>query len=236
MSIKKHIPNILTLLNLLAGLIAVIFAVKGELTYAAYFVFLGIFFDFFDGFLARKLNVSSEMGLQLDSLADLVTSGLVPALVLVNLIELSILPWQDANCFLPYLGLLVLLCSAYRLAKFNISTEQSQFFIGLPTPANALLIMSLPLILDYQNSDSYNVLILNPFFLVVVTLLSSFLLNAPVKLIALKFKTWNFSENASKYILIIFSLVGLILFKFAGIPLIIIFYIIISLVNPPKNA
>lgn len=233
---KAFVPNFITLLNLLSGGIAVIFAVKGDLSIAALFVFFGIFFDFFDGFLARKLNVSSEMGLQLDSLADLVTSGLAPALVLVNLIELSILPSQDANCFLPYLGLLVLLCSAYRLAKFNISTEQSQFFIGLPTPANALLIMSLPLILDYQNSDSYNALILNPFFLVVVTLLSSFLLNAPVKLIALKFKTWNFSENASKYILIIFSLVGLILFKFAGIPLIIIFYIIISLVNPPKNA
>lgn len=233
---KAFAPNFITLLNLLSGGIAVIFAVKGDLSTAALFVFFGIFFDFFDGFLARKLNVSSEMGLQLDSLADLVTSGLAPALVLVNLIELSILPSQDANCFLPYLGLLVLLCSAYRLAKFNISTEQSQFFIGLPTPANALLIMSLPLILDYQNSDSYNALILNPFFLVVVTLLSSFLLNAPVKLIALKFKTWNFSENASKYILIIFSLVGLTLFKFAGIPLIIIFYIILSLVNPPKNA
>lgn len=233
---KAFVPNFITLLNLLSGGIAVIFAVKGDLSTAALFVFFGIFFDFFDGFLARKLNVSSEMGLQLDSLADLVTSGLAPALVLVNLIELSILPSQDANCFLPYLGLLVLLCSAYRLAKFNISTEQSQFFIGLPTPANALLIMSLPLILDYQNSDSYNALILNPFFLVVVTLLSSFLLNAPVKLIALKFKTWNFSENASKYILIIFSLVGLILFKFAGIPLIIIFYIMLSLINSPKNA
>jgi CDP-diacylglycerol--serine O-phosphatidyltransferase len=234
--LKAFVPNFITLLNLLSGGIAVIFAVKGDLSIAALFVFFGIFFDFFDGFLARKLNVSSEMGLQLDSLADLVTSGLAPALVLVNLIELSILPSQDANCFLPYLGLLVLLCSAYRLAKFNISTEQSQFFIGLPTPANALLIMSLPLVLDYQNSDSYNALILNPFFLVVVTLLSSFLLNAPVKLIALKFKTWNFSENASKYILIIFSLVGLIFFKFAGIPLIIIFYIMLSLINPPKNA
>ena len=233
---KAFVPNFITLLNLLSGGIAVIFAVKGDLSTAALFVFFGIFFDFFDGFLARKLNVSSEMGLQLDSLADLVTSGLVPALVLVNLIELSILPWQDTNCFLPYLGLLVLLCSAYRLAKFNISNEQSQFFIGLPTPANALLIMSLPLVLDYQNSDSYNALILNPFFLVVVTLLSSFLLNAPVKLIALKFKTWNFSENASKYTLIIFSLVALILFKFAGIPLIIIFYIMLSLINPPKNA
>ena len=235
-AIIRNIPNYITLSNLCCGALSIIFTFNNQLDLAALLIFTGVALDFFDGFLARKLNVSSEMGLQLDSLADLVTSGLVPALVLVNLIELSILPWQDANCFLPYLGLLVLLCSAYRLAKFNISTEQSQFFIGLPTPANALLIMSLPLILDYQNSDSYNVLILNPFFLVVVTLLSSFLLNAPVKLIALKFKTWNFSENASKYILIIFSLVGLILFKFAGIPLIIIFYIIISLVNPPKNA
>jgi CDP-diacylglycerol--serine O-phosphatidyltransferase len=96
--------------------------------------------------------------------------------------------------------------------------------------------MSLPLILAYQNNDSYNAIILNPLFLTVTTLLSCFLLNAPVKLIALKFKNWKFSENASRYILIIFSIVALIVFKFAGIPLLIIFYIILSLINPPNNA
>ncbi|MDG1778565.1 MAG: CDP-diacylglycerol--serine O-phosphatidyltransferase [Flavobacteriaceae bacterium] len=232
---KTFVPNFVTLLNLLSGGIAVIFAVEGDLSTAALFVFLGILFDFFDGFIARKLNVVSDLGLQLDSLADVVTSGLVPALVLFHLFELSIAPSWDTHHILPYFGLLVLLASAYRLAKFNISTEQSNYFIGLPTPANALLILSLPLILSYQNNDSYNVIILNPWFLIGATVLSSFLLNAPIKLIALKFKTWNFADNASRYILIVFSLVALIVFKFAGIPLLILFYIILSLINPPQN-
>ena len=233
---KTFVPNFITLLNLLSGAIATIFAIEGHMTNAALFVFLGIFFDFFDGFFARKLNVTSELGLQLDSLADMVTSGLVPALVLFHLLELTIAPSWDTYHILPYFGLLVALASAYRLAKFNISTEQSSYFIGLPTPANALLIMSLPLILAYQNNDSYNTIILNPLFLITVTVISCFLLNAPVKLIALKFKTWKFSENASRYILIIFSIVALIVFKFAGIPLLIIFYIILSIINPPNNA
>jgi len=234
--LKTFVPNFITLLNLLSGAIATIFAIEGHMTNAALFVFLGIFFDFFDGFFARKLNVTSELGLQLDSLADMVTSGLVPALVLFHLLELTIAPSWDTYHILPYFGLLVALASAYRLAKFNISTEQSSYFIGLPTPANALLIMSLPLILAYQNNDSYNTIILNPIFLITVTIISCFLLNAPIKLIALKFKTWKFSENASRYILIIFSIVALIVFKFAGIPLLIIFYIILSLINPPNNA
>lgn len=233
---KTFVPNFITLLNLLSGAIATIFAIEGHMTNAALFVFLGIFFDFFDGFFARKLNVTSELGLQLDSLADMVTSGLVPALVLFHLLELTIAPSWDTYHILPYFGLLVALASAYRLAKFNISTEQSSYFIGLPTPANALLIMSLPLILAYQNNDSYNTIILNPIFLITVTIISCFLLNAPIKLIALKFKTWKFSENASRYILIIFSIVALIVFKFAGIPLLIIFYIILSIINPPNNA
>ena len=233
---KTFVPNFITLLNLLSGAIATIFAIEGHMTNAARFVFLGIFFDFFDGFFARKLNATSDFGLQLDSLADMVTSGLVPALVLFHLLELAIAPSLDTYQILPYFGLLVALASAYRLAKFNISTEQSSYFIGLPTPANALLIVSLPLILAYQNNDSYNAIILNPLFLITVTVISCFLLNAPVKLIALKFKTWKFSENASRYILIIFSIVALFVFKFAGIPLLIIFYIILSLINPPNNA
>lgn len=233
---KRFVPNFITLLNLLSGAVATIFAVEGDLTTAAFFVFLGIFFDFFDGFFARKLNVASELGLQLDSLADVVTSGLVPALALFHLLKLAITPSWDTHQILPYFGLLVVLASAYRLAKFNISTEQSNYFIGLPTPANALLVMSLPLILAYQNNDSYNAIILNPSFLIVTTILSCFLLNAPIKLIALKFKTWNFSENAPRYILVIFSITALIIFKFAGIPLLIIFYIILCLINPPKYA
>ena len=233
---KTFVPNFITLLNLLSGTIATIFAIEGHMTNTALFVFLGIFFDFFDGFFARKFNATTDFGLQLDSLADMVTSGLAPALVLFHLLELAIAPSWDTYQILPYFGLLIALASAYRLAKFNISTEQSSYFIGLPTPANALLIVSLPLILVYQNNDSYNAIILNPLFLITVTVISCFLLNAPVKLIALKFKTWKFSENASRYILIIFSIVALIVFKFAGITLLIIFYIILSLLNPPNNA
>jgi len=234
--LKTFVPNFITLLNLLSGSVATIFVVEGQLIYAVSFVFLGIMFDFFDGFFARRLNATSKLGLQLDSLADLVTSGLVPALVMFHLLKQTVTPSWDSLNILPYFGLLVVLASAYRLAKFNISTEQSSFFIGLPTPANTLLIMSLPLILTYQNNDNYNAIILNPFFLIALTLVSCFLLNAPVKLIALKFKTWKFSENASKYTLIIFSVVALVVFKFAAIPMIIIFYLILSIINPPTNA
>lgn len=228
---KAHIPNFITLLNLFSGSIAVIYALEGQMKLTALFLCLGIFFDFFDGLLARKLKVQSELGVQLDSLADMVTSGLVPGLVLFYLLGLAPQPSWETHNLLPYFGLLVTLASAYRLAKFNISDNQSDAFIGLPTPANALLIIALPLILDFQNSDAINTIILNPWFLIGVTILSCFLLNAPIKLIALKFKTWNFKDNASRYILILLSLVLLIVFQFAGIPLVIISYIILSLMS-----
>jgi len=229
--VKAHIPNFITLLNLFSGSIAVIYALEGNMKLTALFLCLGIFFDFFDGLLARKLKVQSELGVQLDSLADMVTSGLVPGLVLFYLLGLAPQPSWETHNLLPYFGLLVTLASAYRLAKFNISDNQSDAFIGLPTPANALLIIALPLILDFQNSDAINAIILNPWFLIGVTILSCFLLNAPIKLIALKFKTWNFKDNASRYILILLSLVLLIVFQFAGIPLVIISYIILSLMS-----
>ena len=226
---KSYIPHVITLLNLFSGCVAVIFALEGNMKLTAFFVCLGIFFDFFDGLLARKLNVQSELGVQLDSLADMVTSGLVPGLVLFHLLGLAPqLSWETYN-LLPYFGLLVTLASAFRLAKFNISTNQSDAFIGLPTPANALLIISLPLILEYQHSDAINAIILNPWFLIVLTLVSCYLLNAPIKLIALKFKTWNFKDNASRYILIVMSVAILAIFQFAGIPLVIVAYILLSI-------
>lgn len=228
---KKHIPNFITLLNLFCGSVAVIFAVNGNMKLTALFVFLGVFFDFFDGLFARKLKVQGELGLQLDSLADMVTSGLVPGLVMFYLFDLG---KSDASVFdnyLPYLGLLITLASAYRLAKFNIDSNQTDSFIGLPTPANALLILSLPLIMEFQNSDIMNAIILNKWFLIGVTLLSSYLLNANLKLLALKFKTWDFKDNAARYLLIILSIVLLVVLQFAAIPLIILCYIIISLLN-----
>jgi len=239
--LTKHIPNFVTLLNLFCGSVAVLFAVNGNMLATAFFVFLGIFFDFFDGLLARKLNVQSELGLQLDSLADMVTSGLVPGIVMFQLFNLTGPDWLEfgsegllgleLNSLLPFFGLLITLASAYRLAVFNIATNQTDSFIGLPTPANTLLILSLPLIMEFQNSDIMNAIILNKWFLVGITLVSSYLLNANIKLLALKFKNWGFKDNAARYMLIILAVVLLVVFQFAAVPLIIITYIIISLLN-----
>ena len=239
---KQHIPNIITLLNLLCGSIAVIFAVNSNFELAAFFVFLGIFFDFFDGFFARKLKVQSELGLQLDSLADMVTSGLVPGIIIYKLLSLTVdMPemtndWGfnrfDFNIsILPLLGLLITLASAYRLAKFNIDEDQQSYFKGLPTPANALLILSLPLIMEFQNSDAMNAIILNKWFLIGLTLLSCYLLNSSIKLFALKFKDWSFKANATRYIFIILSIVTLIVLQFAAIPIIILIYIFMSILD-----
>ncbi|AUP78161.1 phosphatidylserine synthase [Flavivirga eckloniae] len=242
---KQHIPNALTLLNLLCGSIAVIFAIQDNFITASFFVFLGIFFDFFDGFAARKLNVQSELGLQLDSLADMVTSGLVPGIVMYKLLALTVntsntvdgdwssnTGWLDFDLpILPLLGLLITLASAYRLANFNLDTEQQNFFKGLPTPANTLLIVSLPLIMEFQDSDFINGIILNKWFLIGLTFLSCYLLNANIKLFALKFKDWSFKTNATRYIFILLCIVLLITLQFAAIPTIILLYIIMSVLD-----
>lgn len=227
---KKQIPNALTLLNLLCGSVAVIFVINNNFVTGALFVFLGIFFDFFDGLAARKLNVQSELGLQLDSLADMVTSGLVPGLVVYKLLVISDLIWDELK-LLPFLGLVITLASAYRLAKFNIDEDQQTYFKGLPTPANALLILSLPLILEFQNNDIINAIILNKWFLIGVTLFSSWLLNSDIKLFALKFNEYSFKGNAIRYIFILLCIVLIIVLQFASIPIIILIYISMSILD-----
>ena len=250
---KKHIPNFITLLNVFCGCVATVFAVLNQLELAALFVFLGIFFDFFDGLAARLLDAKSELGLQLDSLADMITSGLVPGIVMFQLLGMSMsggwnLPeWQSGldisgqsasfawNAIqvsaLPFFGFLITMASAYRLAKFNVDEDQATSFIGLPTPANALLILSLPLILYYQNSTLLSGLILDQWFLIGLTLLSAFLLNSRIELFALKFENWSFKDNALRYIFILISLVLLITLKFLAIPLTILFYILSSIIQ-----
>lgn len=240
---RRFVPNALTLLNLLCGSIAVIFVINNNFITAAFFVFLGIFFDFFDGFAARKLNVQSNLGLQLDSLADMVTSGLVPGLIMYKLLDLSDASWGDTTItsntmlsfkeitLLPLIGLAITLASAYRLAKFNIDEDQQSYFKGLPTPANTLLIISLPLIFEYQNNDAINAIILNKWFLILVTILSCYLLNSNIKLFALKFKNYNFKDNAIRYIFILLCIVLLIILQFAAIPLVILLYITLSILD-----
>ncbi|WP_127139291.1 CDP-alcohol phosphatidyltransferase family protein [Flagellimonas oceanensis] len=244
---KSYIPNFLTLLNVLSGCIATVFAVLNHLEWAALFVFIGIFFDFFDGLAARALNVQSEIGIQLDSLADVITSGLVPGVVMFQLLNMSqtggwnmpfsseatdTMMWYGGKVnTISFIGFAITMASAYRLAKFNVDENQVSSFVGLPTPANALLILSLPMILLYHNNEVLNNIILNPWFLVILTVLSSYLLNSPIKLFALKFKNWSFKDNGIRYLFIIGSLVLLLTLRFLAIPVIVFAYILMSLIN-----
>ena len=246
MTLKKQIPNILTLLNLLSGTIAIIFAVNNELEIAAYLVFLGIFFDFFDGFAARLLNVQGELGKQLDSLADVVTSGVVPGIVMYQLILKSVhenwinglsceignwVSFEESHWhWLPFFGLLITLAAAYRLAKFNIDERQTSSFIGLPTPASALVVLSLPLILEYSSIDLVIAIIHNKWFLIALTLLLSYLMNAEIPLFSLKFKDYSWENNKIKYIFILLTLGLIISFQFVAIPLVILLYIFLSII------
>lgn len=245
----KQIPNIITSLNLLCGCVAIMFAVSGDLVSASFFAFAGIFLDFFDGLAARVLNAQSQVGLQLDSLADVVTSGVLPGIVMVQLLseaitgkslDISAIFSDTANStsiesYLPFIGLLIAVASGYRLAKFNVDTRQTTSFIGLPVPANTLLILSLPLIINFQASQQITEVILTPWFLIVITLVSCVLLNAEIPLFGLKFKTWNFKDNAVRYLFLISSILLLVVLKFIAIPIIIFLYILVSLFWKPLD-
>ncbi|MEX0273918.1 MAG: phosphatidylcholine/phosphatidylserine synthase [Flavobacteriaceae bacterium] len=237
----RHIPNFITLLNVFCGCVATVFAVLNQLEYAAFFVFVGIIFDFFDGLAARWLNAKSELGLQLDSLADVITCGVVPGIVMFQLLGMgmdggwnvevhkeavSSMFWTGLKVRpLPFIGFLITMAAAYRLARFNIDDTQTDSFVGLPTPANALLIVSLPLILLYHGNDFLNQWILNPWFLVALTFLSVYLMNSRLRLFALKFKSWGFAENAHRYLFVVICAVLLITLRFLAVPFIILLYL-----------
>ena len=230
MTIKKYIPNAITLLNLFCGCIALVFAVNLDFEMAFYFVCLGIFLDFFDGFFARLFKVSGPLGVQLDSLADMVTSGLVPGFVMFYLLSNN----QEDTLFytvLPYFGFIITLGSCFRLAKFNIDTRQTESFIGLPTPANALFILSLPLVIAEDSFPMITDLLGNQGVLIGISLLSAFVLNAEIPLFSLKIKKLNFADNALQIIFLLLSVFLLLFFEFLGIPLVIIFYVLLSVVN-----
>lgn len=234
MSIARFVPNAFTLANLFSGCMAVLFAVNDRMEYAALFVAIGIFCDFFDGFFARKLKVASDVGLQLDSLADMVTSGLVPGIVMYQLLnQAQGLPWgEDTFSYTPnlgWLGLAITLASAYRLAKFNVDERQDTSFIGLPTPANAIFILSIPLILMYEEYAFAKALFTNPYVLLGITIASCILLNAELPLFALKFKNFSWSANLKRYLFILACIVLIVFFKFLAVPFIIIIYILMSL-------
>lgn len=237
MNIKKHIPNLVTLCNLLCGTLATIFAVDGHFELTAFFVALGVFLDFFDGFFARILKVSGELGKQLDSLADMVTSGVVPGIVLFSLLGYEKQGLDEFSSFsaIPLIGLLVTIAACYRLANFNLDTRQSESFIGLPTPAMSLFVVSLPLIQMHSEIDFIRELIGNTFFLISISIFFSFLMNSKLHLFSLKFKNYTLKENLFKYILIVLSVIFLITMKFLAVPIIILCYLLLSIIKNTMN-
>lgn len=240
MQMKQHIPNAITLLNLSSGLLAIIAIFKGYYDEAFLFVCLGIFFDFWDGFFARKFKVSGALGLQLDSLADVITSGVVPGLMMFKLL-LDIQEDDSSKYYLtedfyymgfvPYLGFIITLASAYRLAKFNIDTRQTDSFIGLPTPANALFIMSIPMI-QFDGTHEWLVnALFNPFVLLGISFVSAFMLNAEIPLFSLKIKEFSLEKNKLQFFFLTLSFVLLLVLGFTALPLIILSYVALSVFN-----
>lgn len=226
MNIKKHIPNILTLLNLFCGCVAIVFIAIGRPENAFFMVSLGIFFDFFDGFFARKFGVAGPLGLQLDSLADMVTSGVVPGFLMYKMITSLA---YDTDIFSPFasIGFVITLGACYRLANFNIDTRQSDSFIGLPTPANTLFIMSLPLI----GNEMITAFLSNQWTLVLITFISAYVMNAEIPLFSLKIKNFSFQKYKLQIGFLLASIVMLVTLQFLAIPLIIITYVLLSVAN-----
>ncbi|RAI89277.1 CDP-diacylglycerol--serine O-phosphatidyltransferase [Algoriphagus yeomjeoni] len=224
MKIKSHIPNAITLLNLLTGVIGVIWVINGNVVSGAYFIILAAVIDFFDGFAARLLHVQGELGKQLDSLADMVSFGVLPGMILFQMTKVSTtIEW------LPYLTLIVPLCSAVRLAKFNLDTRQTDKFIGLPTPANALFISTLPYFaIQWPEVGTW---LTSPFFLVGIAWLFSILLLVELPLIALKFKSFSLIQNKYRYALLAIGLALILLVGLAGIPILILAYLGLSVVE-----
>jgi CDP-diacylglycerol--serine O-phosphatidyltransferase len=221
---KKHIPNAITCLNLLSGCIGLVYAFDNQLITAGYFILISALFDFFDGMLARLLKAYSEIGKELDSLADMVSFGVLPSVMVYQLFRIA----APEQAYLPFFAFLIAIFSALRLAKFNIDTRQTENFIGLPTPANALFILSLPHIVSSETLAEY---ILNPVILAIITLVMSLLLVAELPLFSLKFKNLKFSANLFRFILLGLSVILLIILKFAAIPLVILSYLILSFIQ-----
>jgi CDP-diacylglycerol---serine O-phosphatidyltransferase len=207
--VKKHLPNAITCANLFSGCIGIVFAFQQNLIIAAYALFLAAIFDFFDGFASRVLQSFSGIGKELDSLADMVSFGVLPSVILYELF-LKAPPAGIVGNYLNFIAFLIPVFSALRLAKFNTDTRQAEIFIGLPTPANAILIASFPLIIEqYPNLSVY---ILNPYILSVFTVVMCALLVAEMPLMSLKFKNRDFNTNIYRYLLLLFSAILVLFF------------------------
>ncbi len=251
---KRHIPNTITLCNLVCGSIAVRYAFCGQYVEALLFIVLGAVFDFFDGFTARKLNVSSPIGVELDSLADLITFGFAPSAMFYSLIG-RLSPGCGAQCcpvadgiaaHINVAAFLIVAFSALRLAKFNLDTRQTTSFLGLPTPANALLLSSVAIAFDRYFFGaaapvSHSAGLTAVVVLLAITLVSCALLVSEIPLFALKFKNFSWRDNAVRFVFLGSSVLVLVASALTGIENIttgigicIIWYVVLSLVSARK--
>jgi CDP-diacylglycerol--serine O-phosphatidyltransferase len=224
--ILKHLPNAMTCGNLLCGCIGLVMALRGHLELASWLIGLAAVLDFGDGFVARMVNVSGPFGKELDSLADVVTFGVLPATIVFQLC------WFQELGAMSYGAFLIAVLSALRLANFNIDTRQSESFIGLPVPANAMLIAAFPLMGRYQ--PQFDAIWQNDIILGMM-IAFSFLLVSDIPLFALKFKTFGWAANQTKFLFLIASGLLLLFLQYAAIPLIIILYIVVSLFSKERS-
>ena len=233
-AITKHIPNTITCLNLFSGCVACVMAFEGKYMFAFGFIVLAAIFDFFDGFFARLLQAYSPMGKELDSLADDISFGLAPALLVFVFLRETDLNYPifllDIKTRLPYLAFLIAIFSALRLAKFNIDTRQSDSFIGLPTPANALFWSSL-----IAGSKDFLLTQTNSIYILVLVFIFSGLLVAEIPMFSLKFKNFTWKDNKIKFLFLLVSIPLIFIFKLSGIAAVILWYIILSLVTQSKK-
>ena len=238
MSIKNHIPNFITLLNLSMGIGSIYLSFRGTpeyLTYAGYFIFIAAIFDFFDGFAARMLNAKSEIGLQLDSLADMVSFGVAPGFILYQMIILSHgkpLEIVDGFDIYPLWAILVPWGAALRLAKFNIDDSQQMGFKGMPTPALAFFIASLPIIREslYQERGMLYMIFTNSYLMVATAILGFLLMTSSFPMFALKFSHYGWKGNEFRYTFLMLSLILIVFLQVVALPFIIALYLFMSLV------
>jgi CDP-diacylglycerol--serine O-phosphatidyltransferase len=230
---KKSIPNIITAANLFSGCLSVVLAFNGQLAEAGILILTAAFLDFFDGLAARLLNVASPIGKEYDSLADVVSFGFAPSVIVYQLLINS-----EINIpHIEFAAFIMTIFSAYRLAKFNLDERQTSSFIGVPTPANALFWLSIPLIAwQAENSNSiFNASVLNlmtnPYFILVGIIIWSLLMVSEIPLFALKFKSFKWKDNRLKFSFVGISIALIAVFYFIAVPIILILYIILSVIN-----
>lgn len=227
--ITRHIPNAVTCCNLFSGCIATVMAYEMKYEWAAFFIILAAVFDFFDGMLARFLNARSPIGKDIDSLADDISFGLAPAMIVFSLFKEVHYPdfMTGIQAWFSYSAFLIAVFSALRLAKFNIDTRQTTSFIGMPTPANALFWASLAVgAHDTLISESY----FNAFYLFILVCIMSGLLVSELPMFSLKFKNLTWSDNKIRYIFIIGCIPLLISLKLLSFAAIIAWYLILSVI------